>query len=72
MGPDHMAADVRGAAAGCQGRCLWSVCSCQLVDSLPAHVRLHPPGGQVRPVRALPVVYDRVRALSALQRPVHP
>lgn len=72
MGPDHLVADVRGAAAGCQGCGLRSVCDCQLVDGLHAHERLHHPGEPVRPVRALPVVYGGVRALSAVQRRVHP
>lgn len=72
MGPHHVAADVRGVAAGRQGRGLGSVRRRQLGDCFPAHLRLHAPGGRVRPVRALPVVHDRVRALFALQRPVHP
>lgn len=72
MGPNHMAADVRSVASGCQGRGFGSVRDCQLVDGLRAHTRLHTPGGQVRPVRALPVFYGGVCALFAVQRCVHP
>lgn len=72
MGPDHVATDVRGLATGCQGCGFWSVCDCQLVDSLHAHTRLHTPGGQVWPVCALPVVYGGVCALSAVHCCVHP
>lgn len=72
MGPNHVAADVRGIATGCQGRGLRSVRNCQLVDSLPAHIHLHALGGQLWPVRTLPLVYDCVRALFALQRHMHP
>lgn len=72
MGPNHMVADVRGVAAGCQGRGFGPVRDCQLVDGLHAHSRLHTPGGQLRPVRALPVFHGGVRALSAVQRRVHP
>ena len=72
MGPDHVVADVRGAAAGCQGRGLRSVCDSQLADGLRAHASLHAHGGQARPVRALPVVHGGVCALSAVQRRVHP
>lgn len=48
------------------------MCDSQLVDGLHAHSRLHTPGGQVRPVRALPVFHGGVCALSAVQRGVHP
>lgn len=72
MGPNHMAADVRGVASGCQGRGLRSVCHCQLADGLHAHICLHVPGGQLRPVCALPVFYNSVCRLSAVQRRVHP
>lgn len=72
MGPNHVVADVRGVAAGCQGRGFGPVCDCQLVDGLRAHSRLHAPGGQLRPVRALPVFHGGVRVLSAVQRRVHP
>lgn len=72
MGPDHMAADVRGVAAGCPGRGFRTVCGCQLVDSLRAHTHLHTPGGQVRSVRALPVFHGGVCVLSAVQCRVHP
>lgn len=72
MGPNHLAADVRGVAAGCQGRGFRSVCHCQLVDSLYAHARLHPSGGQVRPVRALPDLHGGVCPLPAVQCCVHP
>ena len=72
MGPNHMAADVRGASIGCQGQGLGSVRHCQLVDGLCAHTRLHSPGGQLRPVRTLPDFHCGVRLLPALQRRVHP
>lgn len=72
MGPNHMVADVRGVASGCQGRGFGSVCHCELAHGVHAHTHLHTPGGQVRPVRALPVFYGGVRALSAVQRRVHP
>lgn len=72
MGPNHVVADVRGVATGCQGRGLGTVRDCQLVDGLHAHAHLHTHGGQVRPVRALPVFHGCVCALSAVQRGVHP
>lgn len=72
MGPNHLAADVRGVAAGCQGGGFWSVCHCQLADGLRAHTCLHTPGGQVRPVCALPVFYGGVCPLFAVQCRVHP
>lgn len=72
MGPDHVAADVRGAAAGRQGRGLGFVRCRQLVDGLRAHAHLHTPGGQVRPLGALPVLHRGVRPLSAVQRRLHP
>lgn len=70
MGPNHVAAHVRGVAAGCQGRGLGSVCDSQLADGLCAHAGLHAPGGQVRPVPALPVLHGGVCALPAVQRRV--
>lgn len=72
MGPNHVVADVRGVTAGCQGRGFWPVCDCQLVDGLHAHTCLHTPGGQVRPVRALPVFHSGVCDLSAVHSSVHP
>ena len=67
-----MVADVRGVATGCQGRGFRSVCDCQLVDSLHAHTCLHTPGGQLRPVPALPVFHSGVCVLSAVHGSVHP
>lgn len=72
MGPDHMAADVRGAPAGGQGEGLGTVCDRQLADGLRPHPRLHSPGGQLRPVRPVPDVHRGVRPLLALQRRVRP
>lgn len=72
MGPNYMAADVRGAAAGCQGCGIWSVCHSQLADGLYAHPRLHTPCGHVRPVRALPVIHSGVCRLPAVQRRLSP
>lgn len=72
MGPNNVAADVRGVAAGCQGRGFGSVRNCQLADGLHDHTRLHTPDGHIRPVGALPVLYGGVCDLPALQRPVHP
>lgn len=72
MGPNHMVADVRGVAAGCQGCGFGPVCGCQLVYRLHAHARLHTYGGQDRPVGALPVFYGGVCVVSAVQRRVYP
>lgn len=72
MGPNHLAADVRGVAAGCQGSGVWPVCHCQLVDGLYAHTCLHSHGRQVRPVCALPAFHGGVCPLFAVQCRVHP
>ncbi len=72
MGPNHMVADVRGVATGCQGCGFGSVRDYQLVNGLHAHTRLHAPDGQVWPVCALPVFYGRVCVLSAVHRRVRP
>lgn len=72
MGPDHLAVDVRGVAAGCQGRCLGPVRNRQLANGVHDHARLHAPRGQIWPVGALPVLHGGVCDLHALQRLVHP
>lgn len=72
MGPDHVAAHVRGVATGCQGRGLGPVRHRQLVDGLRAHGRLHSPGGQLRPLRAVFYFHGGMRGVSALHRLVRP
>lgn len=72
MGPDHLAADVRGVAAGCQGRGLGPVRNRQLADGVHDHARLHAAHGQIRPVGALLMLHGGVCDLHALQRLVHP
>lgn len=67
-----MVVDVRGVAIGCQGRCFRLVCDCQLVDGLHAHSCLLTPGGQLWPVRALPVFHSGLCVLSAVHGSVHP
>lgn len=72
LGADYVVANVRGVAAGCQGRGLWSVRDGQLVDGLHADAHLHAPGAQRGPVRALPVLHRGDRAVPALHRRLHP
>lgn len=72
MGPDHLAADVRGVASGCQGRGLGPVRNRQLADGVHGNARLLVPHGQIRPVGALPVFHGGVCDLHSLQRLVHP
>lgn len=67
-----MAADVRGAASGHEGRGFRPVRHRQLVNSLWSHSRLHSPGGQLRPVCAIPDLHRGVCPLHIVQRRLHP